>query len=60
LLKNQSWALLLVIGVSLINRVIAYFLYQFSEAFYFWAVWTVILVIFAYLDYRRLSLITKK
>jgi hypothetical protein len=55
LLKKQKWAPLLVIAISVANRVIALFLYFISPAFAFWAVWTIILVVVAFLDHRKLS-----
>ena len=55
LLKKQKWGALLVIVISVVNRVIALFLFEISGAFAFWGIWTVILVVAAYLDYRKLS-----
>jgi uncharacterized membrane protein len=55
LFKKQNWGPLLVIAISIVNRVIAAFLYELSMAFTFWAVWTVILVAVAFLDYRKLT-----
>lgn len=55
LMKEQKWAALLVIAVSIVNRVVAVFLYQFNEAFYFWVAWTIILVVVASLDYLKLQ-----
>ena len=55
LLKKQTWAPLLVIAISVANRALAAFLYLFSEAFYFWLVWTIVLVVVASLDYRKLA-----
>ncbi len=52
--KKQKSAALLVIVISIVNRVIAAFLFEFSAAFAFWAVWTAILVVTAYLDMRKL------
>ena len=57
LFKQMAWAPLLVIAISIANRAIALVLYQISSAFIFWTVWTIILVVVAYLDYRRLSAI---
>lgn len=59
LFKKQTWAPLLVIAISIANRVLAVFLYLFSEAFYFWLVWTIILLIVSSFDYRKLSKISK-
>ncbi len=55
LVKKKTWAPLLVILVSVANRAIAAFLYKFSEAFYFWFAWTIILLIVASLDYLKLT-----
>jgi len=55
LFKRMPWAPLLVIAISIVNRALALLLYQISPAFWFWAVWTIILVAVAYLDYRKLS-----
>ena len=55
LLKRRMWAPLLVIAISVANRVLAVFLFELNAAFAFWGVWTVILVVLAYFDYRKLS-----
>jgi hypothetical protein len=55
LLKKMVWAPLLVIAISIANRIIALPLYFISPAFAFWAVWTVILVIVSYLDWKKLK-----
>jgi hypothetical protein len=55
LMKRKTWGPLLVIAISIVNRVLAVFLYELSPAFAFWGVWTVILVVVAYLDYRQLT-----
>jgi hypothetical protein len=55
LLKKQKQAPFIVMGVSVANRVIALFIFAISVAFAFWAVWTVILVIVAYLDWRKMK-----
>jgi hypothetical protein len=55
LLKKLAWAPLLVIAVSIANRIIALPLYFISPAFAFWAVWTVILVVVSYLDWKKLK-----
>jgi len=54
LLKKMTWAPLLVIAISIANRVIALPLYFISPAFAFWAIWTVILVVVSYLDWRKM------
>jgi hypothetical protein len=55
LFKKLKWAPLLVIAISIANRAIAAFLYLFSGAFFIWAIWTVVLVVVAALDYRKMS-----
>ena len=55
LLKKKLWAPLLVIAISVVNRALAVILYQISFAFVFWAIWTVILVVVAYLGYRKMK-----
>ncbi len=55
LIKKQAWAPLLVIAISIANRVLALVLYAISAAFLFWAVWTVILVVLAYLVWRKMK-----
>jgi hypothetical protein len=56
LLKKKTWGALVVIGISVVNSVFAVFLYELSPAFAFWGVWTIILVVVAYLDYRKLKI----
>jgi len=55
LIKRRTWAPLLVIAISVANRALAAVMFEVNEAFAFFAVWTVILVVVAYLDYRKLS-----
>lgn len=55
LLKKQKWGPLLVIAISIANRVIAVFLYQFNEFFFVWFAWTIILLVVAFLDFRKIS-----
>jgi hypothetical protein len=55
LLKKQKWGPLLVIAISIANRALAVFLYQFNEFFFFWFAWTIILLIVAFLDFRKMS-----
>jgi hypothetical protein len=55
LIRKMKWAPLLVIAISIANRAIALVLYFISPAFLFWAVWTVILVVLAYLDNRKMK-----
>jgi hypothetical protein len=55
LMKRLKWALPLIIAISIANRALALVLYFISPAFVFWAVWTVILVVLAYLDWRQMK-----
>ena len=56
LLKKLTWAPLLVIAISVANRLIALPLYFISPAFAFWAVWTIILIVVSYLDWRKMNI----
>ncbi len=55
LLKKMAWAPLLVIAISIANRVLAVPLYFISPALAFWAIWTVILIVVSYLDWKKLK-----
>lgn len=55
LLRKLKWAPLLVIAISVANRALAFVIYLVSPAFAFWAVWTVIIVVLAYLDWRKMK-----
>ena len=55
LLRTMAWAPLLIIAISVVNRVIALPLYFISPAFAFWAVWTAILLVISYLDWKKLK-----
>lgn len=55
LLKKLRWAPLLVIAISIANRALAIFLYLFNEFFFVWFAWTIILLLVAYLDFRKIS-----
>jgi hypothetical protein len=55
LIRKTPWMPLLVISISIVNRALALMLYEVSAAFLFWTAWTVILVVFAYLSWRRLD-----
>ncbi len=52
-LQKYAWMPLLVISVSIVNRIIALLLYEFSIAFLFWTAWTAILVVLSFLVWRR-------
>ncbi len=53
--KRQKQAPVTVMGISIVNRIIAIFIFAISAAFAFWAVWTVILVIVSYLEWKKLK-----
>lgn len=53
--KKQPQTPLIIIGVSVVNRVIAVFVFALNEAFIFWAIWTVILVVVGYLDWSKMK-----
>ncbi len=55
LLKKMQWAPLLIIAISVANRVLAVFLYLISPAFAFWGVWTAILIAVASLDWLKMK-----
>jgi hypothetical protein len=55
LTKKQKWGPLMVIAISIVNRALAVVIYEISIAFVFWLVWTVILLVFAYLDFRQVT-----
>lgn len=55
LVKKKLWSPLLIIAISIANRVLALFLYLISPAFAFWAVWTVILVVLSYLVWQKMK-----
>ncbi len=53
LAKNQKWAPLLVIAISIVNRILALVIFYISPAYAFWAAWTVILVVLGFLEYKK-------
>jgi hypothetical protein len=53
--KRQPKAALGVIAISIANRALGLVLFEITPAQALWGVWTVILVVVAYLDYRKLS-----
>lgn len=58
LMKRRLWAPLLIIAISVANRALALVLYQISVAFTFWLVWTIILVVVSYLDWRKMKAVS--
>ncbi len=59
LAKQKLWAPLLVIAISVANRAMALVLYVFSVAFVFWLIWTIVLVVIAFLDWRKMKALAK-
>ncbi len=55
LFRRMKWAPLLVITISVANRALAFVLYQISVYVLIWVIWTVILVVIAYLDWRKMK-----
>jgi hypothetical protein len=55
LLKKMKWAPKLIIAISVANRALALVLYLISPAFAFWAVWSIILIILSYFDWRKMN-----
>jgi hypothetical protein len=55
LLKRLQWAPLLVITISLVNRALTVILFVVNPALAVFAIWTIIIVGVAYLDYSKLS-----
>lgn len=53
--NKKPSAPLTIIGVSIVNRILGVFIFTMNPTFAIWAVWTVILVVFAYLDWRQLK-----
>jgi hypothetical protein len=53
LLKKRNWAHQLIITITVVNRALALVLYQISPAFLFWAVWSIILIVVSYFDWRK-------
>ena len=55
LLKRMKWAPQLIIAISVANRALAIVLYFISPAFAFWAVWSIILIVLSYFDWRKMT-----
>lgn len=53
--KKQPQASLTIMGISIVNRIVALIIFAISAAFLFWLVWTVILVVLSYLDWRKMK-----
>ena len=53
--KKQVKAPIMVMGISVVNRILALVIFSISAAFAFWAVWTVILVVVSHLDWQKMK-----
>jgi Kef-type K+ transport system membrane component KefB len=53
--RKQTKAPLIIIAVSIVNRILALLLYAISPAFAFWGVWTIILVALSFLVWRKMK-----
>jgi hypothetical protein len=53
--KKQIKAPIMVMGISVVNRILALVIFAISVAFAFWAIWTVILVVVSYLDWQKMK-----
>jgi len=55
LFKKMMWAPTLIIVVSVVNRALSFALYVVSPAVILWVIWTIILVVLAYLDWCKMK-----
>jgi hypothetical protein len=55
LMKRMKWAQRLIIAISVANRALTLVLYFISPAFAFWAVWSIILIVLSYFDWRKMN-----
>ena len=53
--KKLMWAPMLIIAISVVNRALSFALYVVSPAVILWVIWTVLLVVLAYLDWRKMK-----
>jgi hypothetical protein len=53
--KKQPKAPIMIIAISVVNRLLALIIFAISAAFIFWAVWTVVLVVVSYLDWQKMK-----
>jgi hypothetical protein len=54
-LRKSKWGSLLVIAVSIPNRIIGLFIFETPATTGIFAIWTALLVIFAYMNYREIT-----
>ena len=55
ILRKSKWGSLLVIAVSIPNRILGLFLFEMPASTGLFAIWTALLVIFAYINYREIT-----
>ena len=55
LIKRRKWAPQLIIAISVANRALSLVLYLISPAFAFWAIWSIILIVLSYFDWRKMT-----
>jgi hypothetical protein len=55
LMKRMKWAPQLILIITVVNRAFALILYFISPAFVFWAVWSIIIISFAYFDWSKMN-----
>ena len=53
-LRKSKWGSLLVIAISIPNRIAGLFLFESPASTGIFAIWTALLVIFAYMNYKDL------
>jgi len=53
--KKLMWSPMLIIAISVVNRALSFALYVVSPAVILWVIWTVVLVVLAYLDRRKIK-----
>lgn len=52
-LRKSKWGPILVIAISIPNRILGLFLFLSPASTGVFAIWTLLLVVFAYLDYKK-------
>lgn len=55
ILRKSRWGSLLVIAVSIPNRILGLFFFEIPATTGLFAIWTALLVIFAYINYREIT-----
>jgi hypothetical protein len=54
--KQQKWASLLVVAISVINRFFTLVIYVWNIYFFIFLAWTIILIVVALFNYRKISI----